>query len=123
MRRLKDKLKDKLKEVKSLMKKMGKKFKIIKIKKVRINVSYLLMLSNFIIIIALVMQIISNNYQLRLLNNQLSYMQDTDNTMQAQIENMHRKNAIRQLQIYDNLSNQESNDIDKTQEALKIFKK
>ena len=39
------------------------------------------------------------------------------------IENMHRKNAIRQLQIYDNLSNQESNDIDKTQEALKIFKK
>jgi len=90
VRRLKDKLKDKLKEVKSLMKKTGKKFKIIKIKKVRINVSYLLMLSNFIIIIALVMQIISNNYQLRLLNNQLSYMQDTDNTMQAQIENMHR---------------------------------
>ncbi|SFG40180.1 hypothetical protein SAMN04487761_11641 [Lachnospiraceae bacterium C7] len=58
--------------------------------RIKRRVPIFLAVTNVVIIVVLVGQIVMTNYNLRLLNNQLSYMQDTDDTMQAQIENMQK---------------------------------
>ncbi|SER97454.1 hypothetical protein [Lachnobacterium bovis] len=83
-------MKENFENIKLYIKKIINKLKDIKFKKFKLNMSFLLIITNMVTIIAVVMQIVSTNYQLRLLNNQLSYMQDTNYTMQAQIENMQK---------------------------------